>query len=259
MNIVPGGFFFGSNDFERCQYCMTGIIFTIFIYESFCGVALISLNSFIFIKFPFRYEKIVTVKRMIVSVLVTWFFSIFISLPPTIGFGSIHYSFALAVCVIDFISPKYVIVLIATSLIPLFVIVFTNVWLLVIVQRHLRQIYTKNRESLPQEVNNRLNTEYNKKQLNVLRTFVAIFITNVFTWIPMIVLGISAVIFGIRSVPIGYASFAYLVFVSQSMFHPILEFCLITEIKEPIIKLCSKAQCLSQIHRIQVIIRLRNS
>ena len=240
MNIVPGikgSFFFGSNDFERCQYCMTGIIFSILIYESFCSVALISFNSFIFIKFPFRYDQIVTVKRMVISILVTWLFTISISLPPIFSFGSIHYSFWVAVCVVDFNSTEYLIVLVASSLIPLFVIVFTNVWLLVIVQRHLRQIYTKNRESLPQEVNNRLNTEYNKKQLNVLRTFVAIFITNVFTWIPVIVL---AVIFSILSVPIGYASFAYLVFVSQSMFHPILAFCLITEIKEPIIKLCSK-------------------
>ena len=243
MNIISGirgGFFFGSNDFDRCQYCKIGIIITILTFESFCSVTLISLNSFIYIKFPLRYQRFVTVNKMAVGVIVTWLFVISISLPPSFGFGSIHYSFTFAVCTVNFMDIYYLIALVATSLLPLSLMVFTNVWLLVIVQRHLRKRYTMNRELLSQEVNSRNSAEYSKKQLNVLRIFVSIFITNVFTWIPMIIYAVSALIFGFRSVPLVYSSFAFLVFSSQSMFHPILEFCLVTEIREPIIKLCCR-------------------
>ena len=62
-----GGFIFGNSDKVRCQVCQLGIIYTGLSIASLNLLALISLDQFLYIKFPLRYHLYVTPKRTIVS------------------------------------------------------------------------------------------------------------------------------------------------------------------------------------------------
>ena len=84
-----GGFIFGDSDHTRCQVCQTGLILIVLTSFSVGILAMISVDRFIFIKFPLRYETVVTLPRITIAIIVTLLFSILHSILPLFGFGEL--------------------------------------------------------------------------------------------------------------------------------------------------------------------------
>ena len=75
-------------------------------------------------------------------------------------------------------------------------------------------------------------TEMVRKQLALARAFGAIIIANFIVWMPMVLFVILSLILPTDTIPIGYFIFSYITFASRSLLHPLIEGCLIPDIKD---------------------------
>ena len=103
FNIIPaitGEFALGSSDYVRCQVCQIGIIMTTLLLVSVYNIAFLSLDRFLYVKKPLKYEQIVTVKRIGLILAISWvLFGVF-SLLPLLGIGEIFLTNVVSTCTI---------------------------------------------------------------------------------------------------------------------------------------------------------------
>ena len=234
-----GGYVFGVSDYMRCQVCQTGLILTALAVFSINVVGMMSLDRFIFIKFPLHYDKFVTVPRVIFAVILVWLLSIAQSLIPLSGFGLITYGRSISACTLDFEGIFYAILVVGLSLIPVAITIITNIWIACIVRKQIRMIYRTrrsfgNREALKeynQKMRKKIRGKRHRKQLALLRAFGAIIITNFISWIPLVVYSVLLLIIDEDLIPVGIDILSFLSFLTHSVFHPLIEGCFIPEIK----------------------------
>ena len=245
---IAGEFVYGASDRVRCQICQLGVIYLVLTFVSLNTLALISVDRFLYIKKPLHYNMMVTIKKTIVAVLLLWMFSILVSIPPLFGFGTIRFSKLTLMCTIAFRGNTflakntfYLIFLILASLPPVTTLAVTNIWMLHIAQKAIRINYKKIRRGASTTmICEKIEKEYNKKQLNLMRVFFAIFITNIITWLPVIVIFIARAAYEPTpttslNVRIYLISIPFLLLLSQAVVHPILQVILIKKIKEQVL------------------------
>ena len=78
-----------------------------------------------------------------------------------------------------------------------------------------------------------------RQQFRMVQVLSAIFVTNIITWMPMIVLILTGGIVGGLVIPTFYYSFTYICYLLEIMVHPLLQITLIYELKETMKKLWS--------------------
>ena len=239
-----GGYVFGDSDYVRCQVCQTGLITNGLTQVSIFILCSLSVDRFIFIKFPIRYNRYVTVPRVIAIVILTWIVSTFIILLPLSEFGGVEYSYTTAACVTDLIgSPLnmyYSFFVFSLNFIPVGVIIIVNIWIACIVSKQIRKVYrmrsglASNQELQTQNrsIYEKIRKQKNMKQLTLIRVFGAILSANFIAWFPVALLNVVVLrAVDHNSVPIGVYIFAYICFLAHSVFHPIIEACTLPEIK----------------------------
>ncbi len=69
ISAVSGEFIFGSSDATRCQVCQIGVISVFALHTNIFLVAFLSLDRFLFIRFPLHYSRYVTVKSTLILVI----------------------------------------------------------------------------------------------------------------------------------------------------------------------------------------------
>ncbi len=165
-----GGYVFGNSDHTRCQVCQTGVIFMILTVVSVNLLGLISVDRFIFIKFPLRYRKWVTFPRSLVIIALAWLFSILQGILPLFGFGEIKYAYAFAACVANLYggSPLipniyYGVLLVALALVPITTIIVTNIWIACIARRQIMTVYRTRKSFGNREERKKYNQEIQKQ------------------------------------------------------------------------------------------------
>ena len=238
-----GGFAFGNSDYVRCQVCQTGTILLIALtLLSMYNVGFLSLDRFIFIVLPLHYRRYVTVPRVAIALCMTWIASTAVSLVPLLGFGEARYVHYITGCTTTFgTAPDvyYIALLLILNLIPVIITVFTNLWIACLVRREINKIY-KARKSLSgdqQLKNQKLNMQRqirkknNKKQLALIQVFGAIVVANFIVWTPLVILVVLTQTVQAGEIPLGCYITAYFCIIVHSVLHPLIEGCLIPEIK----------------------------
>ena len=268
FNIVTslaGRFIIGSTDYVRCQFCHAFVItIIIMIFLSLFTVASMSVDRLIYIKYPLRYPKIVTFKRMIVVMLIAWTLCIFIGLPPVFGVGEIGYSKIVGTCSIilysstsEAYSVYYICLLACVAIFPFITTVVANVWLLFIMLRFLWTKYNKAMSNMNnfssqsslghiKSVHN-IESKYNMQQIFLAKVFGTIFVVNIVMWIPTVFIALASGIVGGDRIPPETFSFIFIMFLSQPAIHPILETFLVTKVRKSL----SKCICCCRHERIQ--------
>lgn len=250
-----GGFILGSSDYTRCKVCQTGVSLIGLIIFSLHILALISIDRFVFVKYPLRYNKLITQKAVLIAIVIVCTVSIVLALLPLFGVGDIHFDHATFSC-----SPRfdymtgvtknihYVVLVVVEALIPLTVLLVTNVWVLCIAQRHIREIYrTKKsikdvaqKEVYYQTIKSRLNQLKARQQLRLLRMFGVLLISHMVVWIPLIIRTIEAVSLDSDNFS-PWSNFIVITSViSHPILHPLIEACFLPEIRKQFSVLCLK-------------------
>lgn len=88
-----GSFVLGGSDSTKCKWCMTAVIFVALCLFSLHMLALMSVDRFIFVKFPLRYHRIMTVRKS-----VCWCYGFFASQFLCVQFLALGMSFSLFLC-----------------------------------------------------------------------------------------------------------------------------------------------------------------
>ena len=239
---IRGEYVFGSSDQQRCAVCQTGLILIILPLTSLHTLALISVDRFIYLKRPMKYDTTVTKWRVLVAIAIVWVICTVIALPPLFGFGEINFSYEVATCVPIFTGQtqisqnhNYIFLLLSVSFIPLIILFVMYVWIVCIIRSSLVR---KLKRSMTITI---MNTEssviavtkvHGKGQLRMAWLFSAIFTANIITWLPMVGLAISSAV--LDAAPTLVSTMVYLVYLSETVIHPVLMVCLIRDIKEAI-------------------------
>lgn len=241
-----GGFILGSSDRVRCSVCQTGVSFTASTLASLHILALMSLDRFLFIRYPLRYENIVTPGRTVTLILIVCALSCLMAILPLFGIGDIYFDHLTFSC-----SPRfdyhtditkniyYLILVVAEAMLPISILVITNIWVMCVARRQIKEIY-KIKKSIGNEeqakayqrsLKTRMQQEKYRKQLRLLRVFGAIFVSHMITWIPLIVRVIEVLVRG-SDVPSQWSNFIIITSVtSHPVLHPLIEACILPEIR----------------------------
>ena len=234
-----GEYNFGDNDFIRCQGCQLGVITVTFPLIALYTISYMSFDRFMFIYKPLKYDRIITSFRTLLILVLTWIFSLFLSILPLIGYGDVLFDRYFFECVFDHSLEHnhYIIVLSVAAVIPMVPILVCNIWLSCIVQKNIKAIYSvkKSSASNQDEVKfyNVMKKQRHQKQLHLVWVFGALMCCNLVTWIPLLIYNVL-IIMGVNTQ--GYPNFptaTIVLFALQSLLHPIVETALIKEVWEP--------------------------
>ena len=261
---LAGGFVLGRSDSSRCGWCNTGVVFVALCLVSLHTLALMALDRLIFVKFPMKYQHTVTVGRVLCCVLLNWVLCSVLSLCPIFGFGDVYFSFSISTCTLNTEGRTrvtknihYFIFLVAIAMLPLLVLMVTNTWLVCIIQKHIRSIYhTAQRSGVPktftESIRKRLGREKSRKQLQLMRVFGAIFLSHVFSWLPLIVRIFITVAKGKDEYPHSVYVFTFLCVSFAAVFHPIVQASFLPEVRSQCKSFLMRILCCGSLWRRRV-------
>lgn len=245
---IAGEFIFGDSDNVRCKVCQSaGVCFLASILSSLHILAFLSLDRFLFIRFPLRYDSIVTCNKTLLAILSVCVLSVLLAIPPLFGFGDINFDHLTFGC-----SPRldhhthvtkniyYIMMVVGEGLLPFLILVLTNTWVACLAQRQIRKIYkirksigsTSEQKAYQQSLKDRMQQEKYRKQLQLLRVFGAIFIAHIITWIPIIVRAVEALIHDSDDFSQGSNFIIIVSITAHPVLHPMIEACLLPEIRK---------------------------
>ena len=247
ITTIARHYSFGSGDYVRCKVCQHGVIFSILSIGSLHHIALLSVDRFLFIYLPTNYKRWVTRQRMVIVLLAVWVLSTLIGILPLFEFGAVGYSDSIGTCVAVFHGETrltkniyYVLLCFLESLIPVSLIIISNVALLCTARKQLKQLHMARKQmqsSSEENTETEVSHEWNKQQLQLFKVFGAIFIGNIITWIPVLGLALASQAIDFDQVSSEAIAFVYISYISHALIHPILESWLIVNIKAKVKKL----------------------
>lgn len=235
-----GEFILGNSDNARCKVCQTGVSVVALVLFSLHILALISIDRFVFLKYPLRYNKVITQKVVLISLAMMLVVSLSLGVLPLLGVGDISFDHKTFSC-----SPRfdhktevtgnihYLAIILAEASLPLLVLLVTNGWVICIAQKHIREIYNT-RKTIKSEserkayflnLRERINQYRFQKQLRLVRVFSILFISHMIVWIPLIVRIIEASTIGSDNFPLWSNFIIITSIMSHPVLHPLIEAC----------------------------------
>ena len=251
-----GGFTVGTTDSMRCSVCQfIGLQFVFFGYLTVHILALLSLDRFLFIKYPLKYFKLVTCRKTSLACLCVWILCLLLSLPPLFSFGDFVFSLRVSSCVINIelrARNLYYGILVALEVcIPLTVLFVTNIWVLCIIRKQMRKLYSTKRKRhetvivFRDKVKTTLKNSKYVKQLQLIKVFGGMWIANIITWTPFFIHIIGTAIF--QSLTSKWFSlYVFINIISYAVIYPIIEASLIPEMRKHLCVLVKKLTCWRQ-------------
>lgn len=248
VTLISGRFNFGNSDATLCSVCQTGVIFLILTYVSLGTLAVISVDRFIYLKGAMQYTRLVTHVRAAVAILIVWLVSIATLIPTLFGFGEMRFSTAVGVCIMAFSGSTSIArnahYLIFTGIIvsiPIVTLAITNIWAMCIIQKQLRiraKRIKAEKKTHRNSFHKRRKEENSTLQMNLVKIYSTIFITNIITWLP----SVARLIIAVAAEENEYTkpvriigSVAYISLTFQSVIHPIVQTYLIHDVRKGIL------------------------
>ena len=236
LMIIPGftgEYIFGRNDHTRCIICqLQGVLLMIFFMTSICTIAVMSVDRFIYLKCPLRYNVIATPKRMIVAVIILWLVCIVFTISPLFGLSMVRFTRVFATCYYQFSLAVHAVI----CLIPVLTLFVMYIWILCIARKTLA------RQSKRLDCDNADHEEakknLSKKRLRLVQVFGAIFTAHIVLLLfPAL---IASVVVGTGKNSFGGFMISYLLLHSGIVLHPILQVIFIEEMRTVFLKYFKK-------------------
>ena len=245
VTSIAGEFVLGSTDFIRCIVCsVDGFILIFLSIEMISSFLLISVDRFLYLFKPLRHSSIVTVKRTIIAILLTWIHALAFSIPPLFGFGGFKLAGTLLpVCVPYSVNrggkiSRYWWLLIFSVLLPFFLLgVTTNGSSFFIILRNLRKNHHRLKiwSTARTNADERYSSIY-RQQIILFQMFGSLLIANILIYIPVIAYVITIVNNGRDYLE--FLTFVHIAFNSQAVVHPVLQVLFLKEIRNTLKRIC---------------------
>ena len=186
-------------------------------------------------------------KRVGLILVICWVLFAIFSLLPLLGIGEIFLTSVISTCTI-FAPPPGLVALdasyiylwafiIGSCAVPVVILLVTNTWMLCIIRKSTVRRYRRTRSnSMGQSpLTNQVRDTHRKEQIRLTQIFVAVYSTNILTWVPTL---ISVSLVGGGMIVPGFIAFGHLALLSQAVIHPILQAVLLRDIRMVINKPC---------------------
>ena len=229
-------FLFGNTDVILCAMCgVSGFFLTITVLSSLHLLSALSVDRFLHLWKPLHYSKIMNPKRAIAICIFIYGLCFLLSILPHVGFGEIEFNSRFASCVPRFqpISNLYFVVLIATEMIiPIGILTVTSFWtfrlIRVFLKKNFRRRSLYRRKGKEREDGAKESSKHQRQQTQLVKVFGALFIANIFSYTPtivmsFIVLGLELVSSGKIVPPSEIYIFAFVSYLTNPVLHPIIE------------------------------------
>ncbi len=242
VSQIQGGFLLGNSDVVRCGVCQfLGFYLVVLITATLHILAVLSIDRFVLLYKPVRYQDYFSWKKAMVIVIVIWILSIVLGLFPFVGFGSYEYSVALVSCQPTWLGQSkrgisniyYSYVIAVEAMVPLVSLLLFNVFTYRII---CKSLYSRFRRHLTFSENNSttvlVRRTHRGNQKRVLYLFTALLIVNTINWVPVLTILSIVSIFGLSSVPLGGYLFGWLCYLLNPVLHPVIELCFIKGLRD---------------------------
>ncbi len=246
-----GEFLLGPTDVFRCRACQfIGLFGLYFGLVTVHILSLLSLDRFLYIKYPLKYHSIVNRRRTCVASIGSWVFCVIPVLPPLFDFGEYNFGHSFSACSVTFVGKRnnllYAVLLALEMIFPLTLLIGSNVWILHIIRVHMVKM-NENSQGSGKTFNNVGENHHQRnhksyKHLQLFKAFGAIFVSNIVTWVPFFVHIIVSLAIGMKNIVL----LNMLVFISITSFaviHPIIQATLIPELKKYIVGWVKRVVC----------------
>ena len=243
LMIIPaiaGEFIFGQSDYARCQVCHLTIIMSTLFLMSVHNVALLSLDRFLYVKKPLQYDTIVTLKRVAAILVLCWVIFSAYSILPVFGIGKVTFAEVLPACVLTWevrgINMHYIyywVYIVSACLVPVAILVITNIWMLCIMRKSLRNGYVRARRNSiggDKALASQIRGRYTKNQTRLSQIFVTLLVSSFVTWLPIVI--VIILVTAAQLFVLELTTFAFLCLLSQPVIHPILQVLLHRDMRE---------------------------
>ena len=243
---AAGEYIIGDSDAARCRTCKIGFLNTLFYFMSFLTVVIMSLDRFLYIYKPLQYDRIITLQRILVTLLVTWIPTFSFAAVPLFGikFGYIVFIPQFTICMIDITGPGgagtfyfYIILILAIPLLVL--LILWNVGVVCIVRKNIRAVYATNKSLNDMgsvDFNKEMKKKRKEKQFHLIQVFGAILCADLVLWVPFVIVTPLCLIIGVNKIPTFILVITQILFILQITVHPILETTLISDVRNPLKK-----------------------
>lgn len=238
VSEIEQEFVFGYSDLIRCHLCeFLGFMLMLLVACSLHSLAALSVDRFVLLARPLRYKDYFNWKRATLIVIGCWVISVFIAFPPLAGFGQYEFNTVYANCQPRWTGKTngiphifYALFVGGEAVIPILILMVTNVWTYKIVSGALRKKFKrqksfrdapKSEEEQRREIGE--NRDYRHKQRQLVKVFGALLIAHIISWTPTLTIMIIALTMGAVALPAEVYIFGWISFLSNPVFHPIIE------------------------------------
>ena len=237
---AAGEFVFGFSDFSRCISCkFFGVSMHLLVAVSLHTLAALSIDRFVLLTQPIHYRSIFTWKRAVLIEVIIWAISIVVAVPPLYKFGDYEYNLAFAFCNGRWTGENggtpnfyYILFYSLEALIPIFILMFTNIWIVKIAKKVLKQRITRQRTFRGSNSDaDGEESKYRHQQKQLIRVFGALFIAHIVCWAPVLTIMFVALGLGASNIPLEAFVAGWLAFLTNPVIHPILETFFVKELR----------------------------
>ena len=228
-------FVFGSNDIVRCRFCdAAGFFLMLLIMCSLHILMALSIDRFILLSSPLRYKQLMNKWKTLIIIVIIWVWCFIIGILPVVGFGQNEFNIRFGSCLPRFTGENpstginnfyYAAFVAIEALIPVVILGFTNIFTYRLVSKFLRRNLRRRstfrkKEDVGQSKDEK---KHQKQQQQLVRVFGALFVSNIISWTPTIVVVLLIFAIPAENFPNELYIFGHIAFLTSPVFHPILE------------------------------------
>ncbi|XP_046545111.1 adenosine receptor A3-like [Haliotis rubra] len=206
-----------SMDFYACVFINSVII--LFTQVSIFGLLAVAIERFVAIKHPFLYQRVMTIPRAIMALVVTWIFAILIGLVPMFGWnlGQTGYKTCGFTDVIDMNYMVYF-NFFGFVITPLIIVMLIYIYIFIIVKRQMRQIAALEVAAEGKKKNKKF-----MKEIKAAKSLAMVIGLFAICWLPVHICNTLTLICGMEcSVPYEFLLAAIVLSHANSVLNPFL-------------------------------------
>lgn len=238
--LLTNEYNYGSSDYARCCICnFSGIMLMVLTSVALHTLAALSVDRFIILLNPLKYRKFVSWWKALLVVVLIWFVSFWIGIPPVVGFGKYQFNTILANChpVWTGSDFNYVRFVMFESLIPITLLLVTNVWTVKIVWDFMKKRMQRRTTIRKHEGRLSIHEEglhHRRKQWMLVRTYTFLFVVYIISYTPIFIVAIISNFISLQplSWPLELVVFGWLCYFINPVLHPLIEAFFIKDIRE---------------------------
>lgn len=194
---------FGDNDCVRRGFCKAVAFFlSTLLLVSVYFLAAVAFDRFVAIVYNWQYERLISVKRAWIAVIVCWIVALIVASPPAYGFGAFFFENRLGACLFRWSKNReYVLFFVIQLLIPIIIIIVCTLGTYCRVRKFLNKQHQRTIRHITRQATVRFEVKHKKRQKKVLWIFTTLLVILTLCWAPGMVTAMVGFFVGYEDIP----------------------------------------------------------